>query len=632
MKKATLMEKLRYHFDNYMSKGTIALIGGLAILSAIVITAVALVVSIFQIAPGDGDPVNFGEAAWLSLMRTLDAGTMGGDTGWGFRFAMFAVTIGGVFVISTLIGVLTSGVEGKLEELRKGRSKVIESGHTVILGWSSQVFTIISELAIANENQKNGCIVVLGDKDKVEMEDAIRENIEKPGRTRIVCRSGNPIDVNDLKMVSPQTAKSIIILSQEKENPDAEVIKTLLAIVNSPERKSDSYHIVVEIRDPKNSSVAKMVGGDEVEVIMVGNLISRIIAQTCRQSGLSIVYTELLDYGGDEIYIKDEPELIGKTFADVLMAYEDSCVIGIKPEGKAPRLNPPMDTRLQKGDQVIAISEDDDTLRLSNMSDYSINQAALVEHFAGITEAEQNIILGWNWRGETLINEMDHYMPQGSIIHVVSTYEEVKDEVESLASQLKNTTLTFSSGDTTDREILNELKIHQYDHVILLCYSDHMDEQEADANTLMTLLHLRDISKNKGTSFSITSEMLDVRNRALAEITEADDFIISDKIISLMLAQVSENKYLNAVFEDLFDPEGSEIYLKPAAIYISPGQPINFYTVVEAARKRNEVAIGYRFAEQSKDASKAYGVVVNPDKSKKITFKNGDKIIVIAED
>ena len=38
--------------------------------------------------------------------------------------------------------------------------------------------------------------------------------------------------------------------------------------------------------------------------------------------------------------------------------------------------------------------------------------------------------------------------------------------------------------------------------------------------------------------------MLDVRNRELAEVTQADDFIVSDKLVSLMLAQVSENKDL----------------------------------------------------------------------------------------
>ena len=61
---------------------------------------------------------------WRSLMRTLDPGTMGGDAGSvAFLLAMLAVTLGGIFIVSTLIGVITSGIEGKLDELRKGRSR-----------------------------------------------------------------------------------------------------------------------------------------------------------------------------------------------------------------------------------------------------------------------------------------------------------------------------------------------------------------------------------------------------------------------------------------------------------------------------------------------------------------------------
>jgi len=159
----TWQEKLRYRFDNFMAKGTVALIGGLGILSLVLIFIMAAFISASGIHPSGSDAsLNFWEAVWQSLMRTLDAGTMGGDEGWSFRFVMFLVTLGGVFIISTLIGVLTSGIENKMEDLRKGRSRVIETGHTVILGWSSQIFTILSELIIANENQKDSCIVILG--------------------------------------------------------------------------------------------------------------------------------------------------------------------------------------------------------------------------------------------------------------------------------------------------------------------------------------------------------------------------------------------------------------------------------------------------------------------------------------
>ena len=629
--KITFSDRLRYTFDNYMSRGTIALIGGLGLVSLLIILVAAVILSITRFAQEGSEPLSFGEAAWGSLMRTLDSGTMGGDTGWGFRFVMLSVTLGGIFIISALIGVLNNGLEDKLEELRKGRSRVIESGHTVILGWSQQIFSVISELIVANANQKNACIVILGDKDKVEMEDEIRDLVGPTGRTRIVCRTGSPMEPVDLDIASLHTARSIIVLAPEADDPDSSVIKTILAITNSPQRRPEPYHIVAEITDAKNLEVARMVGKDEVELILVGNLISRIIAQTCRQSGLSVVYTELLDFGGDEIYFKAEPGLTGKTFGEALLAYEDSAIIGLRSQGEMPRLNPPMETRIQAGDHLIAISEDDDTIRLSGLKDLGIKTNAITLHEPAAPTPERTLILGWNWRAPAIIHELDHYVAPGSEALVVAEAEDGEAELDKRRASLKNQAVKFQSGDTTDRRTLDSLAIETYKHVIVLAY-DHLDTQPADARTLITLLHLRDIAERAGQPFSIVSEMLDVRNRNLAEVTHADDFIVSDKLVSLMMAQVSENKALNAVFADVFDPEGAEIYLKLASNYVTLGAPVNFYTVAEAARRRGEVAFGYKLNADSKDPAKAYGVVVNPDKSKEVTFTEWDRIIVLAEE
>ncbi len=157
--------------------------------------------------------------------------------------------------------------------------------------------------------------------------------------------------------------------------------------------------------------------------------------------------------------------------------------------------------------------------------------------------------------------------------------------------------------------------------------------QKADAKTLVTLLHLRDIELKSGANhYSIVTEMLDVRNRELAEITQADDFIVSEKLTSLLMAQVTENKDLHAVFEDIFDSDGSEIYLKAAGDYVVLGKTMSYWHVVDAARRRGHVAIGYRIAASSSDAAAGYGVKVNPPKDTNVAFAPDDRVIVIAED
>jgi voltage-gated potassium channel Kch len=647
MNKATLKERLRYMFDNSMSRGPVALIGWLALLSAVLIVIIAGLVSLFSWAPdgitptgeGTGKP-GFFDVAWFSLMRTLDAGTMGGDTGrWPFLFSILAVTIGGVFIVSTLIGVLTSGVEGKIEELRKGRSKVIEQDHTLILGWSPKIFSIISELIIANENRKKPRIVILADKDKVEMEDELRGRFADTKNTKVICRTGSPIDLNDLEIVNPHAARSIVVLAPEQDNPDSQVIKVILALTNNPHRRKEPYHIVAEIQDERNLEVARMVGKDEVELIVTGDLIARVVVQTCRQSGLSVVHTELLDFDGDEVYFQEEPRLVGWPFMAALFAYEDSSVIGLRTADGRVLLNPPMDTRIGPGDKIIAVSEDDDKVVMSGkITDWNsyvpqlgIDLAAIRQPEKQPPRPERTLLLGWNQRGPTIVNELDRYVAPGSAVTIVAFGTSVREDLQAKCSGIKNMKGSVIEADTTDRKVLDSLNVAGFDQVILLSY-DGIDVQEADAKTLVSLLHLRDMSEKQQKHFRIVSEMLDIRNRELAEVTHADDFIVSNKLVSLMLSQVSENKELTAVFQDLFDPDGSEVYIKPAENYVELGRPVNFYTVLESARRRNEIALGYRIIAHATDASKAYGVVTNPEKTPLVTFSPGDKIVVVAED
>lgn len=629
MKTFTWREKIQYTVDNIFSRGTMALILWLGVLSLVIILLSAALITLLGVKIADVQALSFGEAVWASLMRTLDAGTMGGDEGWAFRIIMFVLpTLGGVFIISTLIGVLSTGLGEKMDELRKGRSRVIEHNHTVILGWSEQIFTILSELMIANENQKNAAIVILGGEDKVSMEDAVRNKVLRRGSTRVICRSGSPIEMDDLALASLDEARSIIVLSPDKSSdPDAEVIKTILAIVNQPGRRAEPYRIVAELRNPRNYEVARVVGRGEVQWIRVGSFVARIIAQTCRQSGLSTVYNELLDFSGDEIYFTPAGDLAGKLFGESLGCFESNTVLGLRnPNGV--KLNPPMDTRIGPKDSLIVIAADDD--RIFETQAGAVDESAIALSNGRAVAPERTLILGWNWRAPSIIQELDAYVAPGSEVRVVADLP-LDALQEKCCLELSHQTLQFQRGETTDRATLEALGIASYHHIILLCYSDTLDAQEADSLTLITLLHLRDMGELSGQHISIVSEMLDIRNRNLAEVTRADDFIVSDKLISLMLAQVSENPDLNAVFEDLFDPEGAEIYLKPVEDYVRPGAAINFYTLVEAARRKGELAIGYRLQVQAQDAGESYGVHLNPRKSEVVKFRAGDRLIVLAD-
>lgn len=653
----TLRQRLLYAFENTLSHGTIAMIGWLACFSFLIILTASLVLKCIHL--GFGDHNTFMEEFWRTTRSALEISTLDERPGeepaevyWHFRIVAMLVLLAGITIVSTLVGILTNSLKSKLEELQRGRSQVIEERHTLILGWSPKIHDIISELLVANENQNSAAIVILADREKLDMDAELAMRFPKRGRTRIVCRSGSPMDLDVLRIVNPRGAKSIIILSTESPHPDIAVIKTALAVTHSPDRnRSDRMHIVAEIRESENLEAARLVGGGDISILDTSDLVSKVTAQTCRQSGLSVVYTELFDFKGSEIYTKRISDtsnqelraLVGRTYRECLHAFDSSCLIGVISSGKI-LLNPPMDRLMGMDDEIIVISEDDDTVKLDGMP-HAPRENILVSPNRESAKPERILMLGWNQHSLQIISELDHYVPKGSELMVASedsmnpwSWEPSRDNNEGsltrrlklLEGNLQKLALSSRVINTTKLQALKELDPDSYDSIILLC-NPEIDAAASNARMIVTLLHLRSFRGRSGGGLKIVSELRDVRDEPLAHVARPDDFIVSDRIVAMVLAQISENRNLSGIFDELFSRRGSEIYLNPASDYVQTGVEMDFHDVVHAAASRGETAIGYKKTDAIFDAGRQFGVHCNPDKSAKVTFSDADSIIVLGE-
>lgn len=626
MPRSTIAERLRYRFDVLMSRGTIALMGLLALATFVfvivlgVVTWLVLALVRDEASPDpDEGPFDF---MWAALMRTLDPGTMGADGGWAFRILMLLVTVGGLIIVASLIGIVSGAFDNRLAQLRKGRSRVLERDHTLILGWNSKVFSIIRELALANASRGRSHIVILADRDKVDMEDEIRAQVDNLGKTVVICRTGDPKSLRDLAIGSPQAARSIILLGPEDSvDPDTDVIKAALALTSSPAHSGVKYHIVGELTDPANLDIAHIVGGEEARWIVGPELIGRITVQTCRQSGLSNIYQELLDFDRNEIYVTDQPSLVGLTYFDAQLSFDDSTVIGVVRSGGV-LINPIGTLVLEVGDQLIVIAEDDSAIRLGQP--HPITPTGITQRERPAPAPERILVLGENQTLSTMLIELDQYVAPGSAATIVTPRKPRP------LPELVGLAVTAQQGDATNRRTLEALDPTAFDHIIVLADMT-VGAQQADSRTLVTLLHLRDIASRAGKDLNIVTEMLDDANRELAEVTEADDFIVSDKLVALTLAQISENGILAEVFDVLFSSASSEMYLHPAEEYVELGAEVDVTTVMEAARLRGETAIGYRQAARARDKTAGYGVQLNPPKSTRVIFHPRDQVIVLGE-
>jgi Castor and Pollux protein voltage-gated ion channel component len=621
----TTRQMLRYRFDNTLSRGSTSLI---LWLGAITLTLI-LVAAIAEAVIGIPDPSNAGrnlgflEAFWLGLLRSLDPGTMGSDIGWPFRLISLFVTIGGLLIGASLIGLLGNAINRRVDELQRGRTIVAEHGHTLILGWSTKVFTIVSELSLANENQSDPSIVILAPVDKIQMEDEIQRRVPDTRGTHLVCRTGSPQDFSDLVVVNAAMAKSIIVLSSASTDGDAGVIKAVLALLNGPVEIAPTISIVAEIAAPDTAEALLRATEGRISVVQSTSVIARLTAQVCRQPGLSSIYSDLFDFGGDEIYFHEEPGLAGHPFSSALNAFEQSTVIGVCSPAGEVRLNPPMDHELAQGERLVVISADDDATVL--VEPREMNGLSPARRAARERPRERFLLVGWNPLAPLILQELDAYVANGSQLTLLIDAELVPPgEIEN-RPKLRNIEVRVEFGPMPGDELDALVEQVGFDHVIVLCYRDVLTEAEADSRVLLTLLQLRGSILRSGGGSNVVAELLDERDVPLARTAGVDEFIVSERLTSLIMTQLSENALLQPVFDDLLDEAGAEIYLKPASLYSESGLTGTFGDLVHAAAARGEVAIGWRKAAGA-------AAVLNPPKSAAVELAIDDLVVVLSDD
>lgn len=619
-------DKLRYQIDRFLSWSPLARFVGLFALSLILVSFNAILVRLAMPPAEDGSSFDFGDALWWATGRVADAGTMGDDSGTLVRGIALFTTLCGVGVVALLIGLVSSTIGDKIDDLRKGKSPVIDEQHTLLLGYSEKVFAILRELREANANQKHASIVILSNTDKEEVENAVRERMGDMGPTRVVVRQGNPSSVHDLKKVGAGRAKSIIIINEEHADDgeeaasDLEAIKALLALrrVNGA---LVNNHAVVEIADSEKRAVIEQLGAGGVEVVAMAETLSRMMVQTARQNGLAAVYRDLLTYEGSEFYFRNFPELTGKPFGDAQWKMKDAVVCGVR-NASGTILNPPDDLVLGDKDELLVIAEDDDSFSLT-----ASHTPEIPSDFRGADpvqrKPERMLVCGKSPKLADMLNEFDNYVLPGSEAWLMPGED---DEFVAGLKGLgfKNLKLKFVPGDPTSPEALKTALAAEF-AVAMVVADTEADAEEADAKTVITVLLLRDLFKPLGDKKPrIISEILDPRTKDLLETDYGADFVVSAEMTSMLLAQVSERRELNAVFADLFDSDGNEIYLKRAACFAVLARNTPWLVVQKAARQRGEVAIGYlKHGEVP---------VINPKQDSSIIFASEDRIIVISED
>lgn len=619
----TFGRKLRYRFDNTLTRGPIVLIGWLLFAAALLSLPFWLYL---QLDPDGIDasgtkpgPDNLFSSFWAVLGK-------GGfsNSGWEGRSFSILITIASLVTGGAMFAFITATTSKKLTELRRGKGPVVESGHVMILGWGPQVYSILQQLDVANQNSP-GTAVILSSTPQETMVDEIRNRVGKLKHTKIITRSVEPSNPKILADMSVARAKSVIVLGNK--GTSGSVTGVLSALSNLAVDSTTT--VIADVNDTAAANALMQSTQGRVVTVESQELIAQVTAHACRQPGLAAIYLDLLDFEGNEMYYEPAAEAAGHMFGEALLAYPNASLIGIRRPDGAIWLYPPMNTVINADDYVIAIAQDDDQIIWNKTRPELDSFGAQTALFAvPRTPPSQTLVIGWNSMAKKVLREIGDYATPGSAALVMAQAARVtSDELKDLGTQ--NMQVITRAYDGSFQALAAALPGSNFDQVIIFGYRGKTQPADADAQTLLSLLAVNTLKQWGAFGYGrarIIAEILDSNNVELARVVAVEDLVVSDRLASLMMTQLSQSPHLSPIFQQLFGPGGVYLSAKPINYYVPSGE-ISYAQLVAAGRARGEVIIGYRDNEVGTGLTA--GVHLNPSKDSTFIAKPSDQAIVI---
>lgn len=610
--KHSLKERLSYWFDKRMSKGTISMIKVLALFSIAVVILMTVIITAFGMSE-EGVFVTF----WDSLATLINAWMpSSGDGGTGYIIFTAITAVFGLLVTSVLIGIFSTAMEERLSLLRKGNSKVLETGHTVILGFVQGEYELLRQLISAANGEKR-CIVIAGETERDTMDDLIRENLDIPKNIRILCRCADIGDPAALACCSLPDSEVIIINSVGDELTIRAMLaadKVLSAAGNTTTEiigtvSSDDYQL------PRGLNNKRMIIS-----VQTADLIARVLARSCTQPGLSYAFDELFNYTGSELYLSDFAEGNGKTFAALTQCTDGGVPAGIVRNGKNLFCVPP-DEVFTENDKLIFFGKDANSLKLTDTHELTPEEIPVFTH--GLkTKAggKKLVVIGAGDSADTVLSELSGDI---EVIRFAGIPREKFEAIKNMACEATKARLEFRETASLRGKELAEL-VEDASYVVIL-NDGETDADTYDTKTMALLLRLRQIRKLKGLSFSVTTELNMEKSRELVLTNDLTDFVIASDMAAMLVAQIADKPELCDAIKELISKNGADMCLKKASDYVTEAKEFTVQKLRAAMLLRGCVLLGIINGEND------ISVKMDPALNDVITLSPSDRLICIGE-
>jgi len=589
------------------------------------------------------------EAIWWAFLRLSDPGYLGDDEGAYVRTISTIVTVlGYVLFLGALIAIMTQWLNQAFRTLEAGVTPITNRNHFVVFGWNARVTNIVLELLESNDRvrmflSRRGAralhVAVMTEHVDEQTHYDLRDRVgPKLRANNVILRSGSPARMEHLRRVAALDAAAVLIpASTEKAQgagADIDTIKSLLTLSSycSEHDASAPPLVVAELLDARRIITARRAYPGPLEIIASNRVISSLICQNIRHPGLSHVFGALLSHGeGNELYARECPQFDGVRFGDIGGAFPNAVLIGIvrrESGGERALLNPSDDLKLRADDRLVLVAEDiDQTVVPDEYVAKHSDRGQGVPQAPALAARRRILVLGWSHHVPAIIAELDSYQVERFEIVVASmvNLETRNRHMDNHEVVPQRVTVEHVELDYTVPGHLKRLDPAKFDNILFVA-NDKIESEDADARTILGHLLLREIVPDSAEGPQVLVELAEPGNLALFE-KGGSEVVIPALVLSHIMAQVALRRELRVVFDDLFGPEGSELFFRPADSYGLVGKELDFAEIQRAVATRNETALGIR---RARGASERGELLINPPRKQRWTLGPADELVVLA--
>ena len=628
------------------------------IVNVVVVLLAAWVISALAI-PGN-ENTNFFVAVYNTFTMLLDAGCIAsvisnpaGVNVFLIVFCLVVIVICMITFTGALIGYATNVVSNLIEGANLNSVKLKISNHIVVLGWNTRASEIINDLLYCKEKQKG---VVLSDSDReeimAEIMERLNDTVEKENeameasirdkgwlerkiymmrnrlrnRVAVIVREGDVFSAVHLNNIQLEKAKSIIILGKDLREAirsgefeeaavmgDNRTIKTLMQVVDitCKSTSEDNQKVVVEVENEWTGDlVDKIIKAKQkiekcrVVPFRVHTVMGQLLSQFCVMPELNQVYSHMFSNKGTGFFAREQKR------PDDPMAFAEEYL------NTHRRALPLLFIRDEetKDDFFYYMADTDRDIDIASDRAKSICPLKLNPNYW--LNERYVLILGSNTKINNVMDSFANFSTEWTnrdhpqIVHVTIVDEEEKHVRADYYKDYPFVETCISANIDEKEKISGVIKDFIYAHPehssILILSDDTAPDEEIDAKMMTYLIYAKDIinrtrvnRRDVNFNIDIIAEVQEPRHLDLIRNYDVDNVVISNRYISKMVTQISEDYARYNLFADIMDYDemetdvydGIEIYIKKAGEYFSQLPPKNtrvdtlIRSVFEASRR-----------------------------------------------